>query len=226
MSSARILFAISLILALAALILPEFGSLIFVALPSAVAGTLLWVWSLFRRRIRRRWIVVDGSNVMHWLDGTPRMEPVISLLKELSTRGFTPGVVFDANVGYKLEGRYMGERKLARRLGLPLDRVHVVPKGTPADLFILRSARGLGAQIVTNDRYRDWGLSGSGAARSADPGQLPRRKTEAGRDTNMEGQGRRGALVHRLQTTPPPLPSAPFPPIRAGVEQAGSVWGF
>ena len=32
----------------------------------------------------------------------------------------------------------------------------VVSKGTPADPTILAAARDLGAQIVTNDRFRDW----------------------------------------------------------------------
>ena len=32
----------------------------------------------------------------------------------------------------------------------------VVPKGSPADPWILTTARDFGARIVTNDRYRDW----------------------------------------------------------------------
>ncbi|MFM2356510.1 MAG: hypothetical protein RLZZ528_2246, partial [Pseudomonadota bacterium] len=64
-------------------------------------------------------------------------------------------VVFDANAGYKLGGGWQGDRAMARRLGLSVDRVQVVPKGTIADSFILMAARGLGARIVTADRYRD-----------------------------------------------------------------------
>jgi len=45
---------------------------------------------------------------------------------------------------------------MGRMLGIRADRVLVVPKGTPADPYILNAARKLGARIVTNDRYREW----------------------------------------------------------------------
>lgn len=151
----RLLFLVSLVACLAALFLPDLGSLLLPAVLVAVASFLLLIWT-WRKRRPPRWIVVDGSNVMHWNDETARIETVIEVVEELTARGFSPGVVFDANAGYKLAGRFLGERALARLLKLPVDRVHVVPKGTPADPFILRAARGLGAPIVTNDRYRDW----------------------------------------------------------------------
>ena len=66
------------------------------------------------------------------------------------------GVMFDANAGYKLQDRYQDDRHMARQLRLPEDRVLVVPKGVPADQYILTAARDLGARVVTNDRYRDW----------------------------------------------------------------------
>lgn len=105
---------------------------------------------------RPSYIVVDGSNVMHWAGDPPTLEPVIRVLDDLEARGFTPGVIFDANAGYKLFDRYHGAASFAERLNLPSDRVFVVPKGTQADLYILQSARQLGARVVTNDRYRDW----------------------------------------------------------------------
>ena len=64
--------------------------------------------------------------------------------------------VFDANVGYKTIGRYLHNGELAKQLGLPEDRVLVVPKGTQADPYLLITARDLGARVVTNDRFRDW----------------------------------------------------------------------
>jgi hypothetical protein len=64
--------------------------------------------------------------------------------------------MFDANAGYKLAGQYLHDGALGRQLGLPKDRVMVVPRGTPADPMILTAARDLNARIVTNDRYRDW----------------------------------------------------------------------
>ncbi len=154
----RFVFGVSLVVGFAALLLPDLGSLILLALTATLVSFLLLLRSLRKRPPTSppRWIVVDGSNVMHWRDETARIETVIEVVEELTARGFSPGVVFDANAGYKLDGRFLDELALARLLNLPADRVHVVPKGTPADPFILRAARGLGAPIVTNDRYREW----------------------------------------------------------------------
>lgn len=126
--------------------------------PAFLAGLLILLrrWLRRPRRLRRpRYVVIDGSNVMHWGDGTPSLDHVAEVIRLTRARRLTPGVVFDANVGYKLGGGYLGNRELSRRLRLPADRVQVVDKGTVADSFILRAARGLDARIVTNDRYRD-----------------------------------------------------------------------
>jgi len=135
-------------------------------LVAGLAGVLLIAR---RERKARRWIVVDGSNVMHWKDNTPDLASVKAVVAGLRRRGYTPGVVFDANAGYKLAGHYQDDAVLARLLGLPEERVLVVPKGTPADPFILATARDLDAPIVTNDRYRDWLETYPEAAR---PGRL------------------------------------------------------
>ena len=101
-------------------------------------------------------MIVDGSNVLYWKDGEPRLDSVADVLAKLKALGFTPGVMFDANVGYLLTGRFLNDAAMSRLLNLPKNRVMVAPKGTPADELILQAARDLGAQIVTNDRYRDW----------------------------------------------------------------------
>jgi hypothetical protein len=101
-------------------------------------------------------LVVDGSNVMHWKDEAPQIATLREVIALLQQRGYAPGLVFDANAGYKLTGRYMDDAPLARALGLPEDRVLVVPKGSPADPVILTAARDLGAPVLTNDRFRDW----------------------------------------------------------------------
>ena len=106
--------------------------------------------------LSRPLILIDGSNVMHWQDNTPSLLPLLQTIDELRQRGFTPSVVFDANAGYKLMGKYMHHDDLARLLTLPHDQVLVVPKGMPADPYLLTTARDLGASIVSNDRYRDW----------------------------------------------------------------------
>lgn len=65
-------------------------------------------------------------------------------------------MVFDANAGWKLFGRYMDDGDLAHLMHLPREQVFVVPKETQADPFLLEAARDHRARIVTNDRYRDW----------------------------------------------------------------------
>lgn len=101
-------------------------------------------------------VVLDGSNVMHWQEGAPSLEPVKSVIAALTGRGVVPGVIFDASAGYRIGPRYLDDRDFARLLSLPEDRVLTVPKGTPADAYILAAARRLKARVVTNDRYRDW----------------------------------------------------------------------
>lgn len=136
---------------------------VLLALLAAVAA--LVVLLLPRRETRRgrrqaprrglRPIVVDGSNIMHWNGDTPRLETVQAVVRRLRDQGYQPGVIFDANAGYKLAGRYLDDGPLARALGLPDDQVLVVPKGEPADPVILRTARHLGATVLSNDRFRD-----------------------------------------------------------------------
>ncbi len=129
------------------LILPALG---------LVAVTFLWLLARLFRRRRRRYIVIDGSNVIYWQGNGPNLVAVEDVMYYLTARGFTPGVVFDANAGYLLTGRYRHDYAFGRMLGLPESRVMVVPKGTPADPFILAAARKLNARVVSNDRFRDW----------------------------------------------------------------------
>ena len=102
------------------------------------------------------WILIDGSNVMHWQDHTPQLESLHRVVGRVQALGYFPGVVFDANAGWKLAGRYLHDGDFADLLGLEPRQVLVVPKGTQADTFLLDTARELGARIVTNDRFRDW----------------------------------------------------------------------
>jgi len=162
MRTPLILLVISLLGLGGALVWPASADLILLAGPAALASLFL----LLREWLRgpsggkpgksKRWIVVDGSNVMHWKDGTADLGTLRAVLAHLRELGFSPGVMFDANAGYKLAGQYLHDGALGRQLGLPKDRVMVVPRGTPADPMILTAARDLNARIVTNDRYRDW----------------------------------------------------------------------
>ncbi|MEO5615918.1 MAG: hypothetical protein ABIR04_13480 [Cypionkella sp.] len=109
-----------------------------------------------RKQAPPKYVVIDGSNVMHWKDNVPQIDSVRAVVDKLTAAGFAPGVVFDANAGYKLMGKYKHDYAFSKLLGLPHNRVLVVAKGTPADPVILASARELGARIVSNDRFRDW----------------------------------------------------------------------
>ncbi len=154
-----LLLAISLAVTLLALMLPALQDLLLVSLPSVSASLILLLRTLFtgaRGPARGEPVILDGSNILYWENGEPRIETVRKVLSHLLEQGYAPGVIFDANVGYIVSGSYMHDGTLAKSLGVSRDRVMVVPKGTPADPAILTAARDLGARIVTNDRYRDW----------------------------------------------------------------------
>lgn len=136
---------------------PEPSFFALLGATSALASFVLLLLALFRRgHGGGPPILVDGSNVLHWKNDQPDLASVRAVLKELTALGFSPGVIFDANVGYKIGSHYLDDRHLAKMLKLPEDRVLVVPKGTPADGYLIAAARDLGARVVTNDRFRDW----------------------------------------------------------------------
>ncbi|MES2665881.1 MAG: hypothetical protein V4712_07255 [Pseudomonadota bacterium] len=128
---------------------------------------------------------------MHWKDETPQLATLKEVLNHLQFHGYNPGVVFDANAGYKMTGRYQHDHALGKLLGLPADRVMVVPRGTPADPLVLAAARDLGARIVTNDRYRDWADT---HPEVREPGHL------------IRGGYREGKLWLALEQKPPHIP--------------------
>ena len=140
-----------------AVLSPDYSDWLLLTAPSALASAFLLIWKGLQRPTKpKNWAVVDGSNVMHWKGDKPDISTVRAVVNALIKAGMTPGVVFDANVGYKLSDRYMHNKELAGLLGLPVDQVMVVPKGVPADPYVLQIARDFDATIVTNDRFRDW----------------------------------------------------------------------
>lgn len=176
MAAPLLLVLLSLAGIAAALLAPGRSELLLAAGPALLASLLLLLRAA--RRGRGREVVVDGSNVMHWRGSGPRIETVRAVVALLRARGLRPHVVFDANAGHLLWGRYAGPPDLARALGLPAQRVTVVQSGTPADPVLLAAARRRGARIVSNDRFRDW------AARHPEvrqPGQLLRGGYRGGR---------------------------------------------
>jgi Zc3h12a-like Ribonuclease NYN domain len=141
---------------------PGLEDLALIAGLAAVASLVLLLDGLLSPRRDKgrgpdpRRIVVDGSNVMYWKDNTPSIVTLVAVVQHLERLGYRPGVVFDANAGYLVAGGYRNGAAFAQMLGLPRGHVLVVPKGTPADAYILASARDAGLRIVSNDRYRDW----------------------------------------------------------------------
>ncbi len=157
-----------------ALVLPGYEDVLLLAGPCAVAALLLVLRALVARRGEapaRNHVLIDGSNVMHWRDNTPQIDTLREVIAHLRGLGLAPGVIFDANAGYLLTGKYRHDGAMARYLGLPEDRVMVVPKGTVADTTLLTVARDMDAPIVTNDRYRDWAAE---YPEIAEPGRLIR----------------------------------------------------
>ncbi|VDC28058.1 NYN domain-containing protein [Pseudogemmobacter humi] len=120
----------------------------------AVLALAALVFALWPRQ-RRPLAVLDGSNVMHWKDGKPRLETLAEVLRHVEARGYDAGIIFDANAGHLLAGRYMHDHHFRKALNLRGDRVMVVPKGQQADPFLLRYASANRAVIVSNDRFRD-----------------------------------------------------------------------
>lgn len=125
----------------------------------------------------RRWVVIDGSNVLYWQGESPSLNAVSAVLGEVRKAGLTPVVWFDANVGYKVGDSYLNPAELARRLGISRKQVRVAPRGSPADPLLLQEAAKLGTGVVTNDRYRDWQASFPSVA---EPGVLVHGRVEDG----------------------------------------------
>ncbi len=173
-----LLFLISMVGVLAAVFDPALSDWLLIAGPSALAALYLLLrhrppakppepaappkttTRRFAPKPRstgpRNWIVIDGSNVMHWNDNTPSLDTLKEVIARLQGLGFDPGVVFDANAGYKTLGRYVDDAEMAGRLGLDADQTLVVPKGTIADTIVLAAARDIGGRVLSNDRYREW----------------------------------------------------------------------
>ena len=170
------LFLAALGAATLAVLLPLHDGWLMLAVIVGAGALVLALVEMLRSVTRRKpasgpVVVLDGSNIMHWNGGQPDLATVRAVIGHLGQQGYQAGVVFDANAGYKLLGKYQHHQALARRLGLPDDLVMVVNKGEPADAIILRVAQDFGARVVTNDRFRDWASS---FPQVAEPGFLIR----------------------------------------------------
>ena len=101
----------------------------------------------------RKKILVDGSNVAHeetTHSGKPKVANLVAMRRALLKEGFDPLIVVDASLVHQVDDRDQLEALVDRQ------EVRQVPAGTDADFFIIGLAEELDAQIVTNDRYRDY----------------------------------------------------------------------
>lgn len=108
------------------------------------------------RRTPRGPAIVDGSNVA-WFDqeslvhGQPRLRHLRAIRRALWARGFFPVVLYaDANLPYFIDEP--GPLRVLR----DSRELTLVDAGTQADEALLRTAKLLGAPLVTNDRMEDW----------------------------------------------------------------------
>ena len=125
---------------------------------ASIAALVLLLRAALSRTPRKAapWVVIDGSNVMHWRNETPSLQPLLKVVGAVEKAGYRPMIWFDANVGYKLSDHYMGEAELSQALSLARSQIRMAPRGTPADALLLRHAAELGTGVVSNDRFRDW----------------------------------------------------------------------
>ena len=106
-----------------------------------------------------RAFVIDGTNVV-LLHGRarPELRYVLALCSFLDRHGATFVCYFDANTGFILQEH--GETQFdvfeqVMREPRWSGRLRVVPGGTEADEWILRRAKSDGADVISNDKYRN-----------------------------------------------------------------------
>jgi hypothetical protein len=95
-------------------------------------------------------VLVDGSNVAHSTEGSkPLVANLLAVRDKLKEEGFDPIIVADAALRHQIDDPKVYEDMIGS------GSVRQAPAGTDADYFILSFARELGADIVSNDRFRD-----------------------------------------------------------------------
>lgn len=94
--------------------------------------------------------LIDASNVAHSSEGDRvRLANVLAVRDKLLEEGFEPIIMADAALRHQIDDRGTYERLV------DAGTIRQAPAGTDADYFILSFARELGAQVVSNDRFRD-----------------------------------------------------------------------
>jgi hypothetical protein len=95
-------------------------------------------------------VLVDGSNVAHSTEGEkPLVANLLAVRDKLKEEGLDPIIMADAALRHQIDDQKVYEDMIES------GSVRQAPAGTDADYFILSFARELGADIVSNDRFRD-----------------------------------------------------------------------
>lgn len=97
----------------------------------------------------RKTVVVDGNNVAHYLssDGVPRASNLVIAHRSLSNSGLSPVFVVSAALKHRID------KPAALSQMIDDGLLREAPRGKDDDLFIIRTAQELRADIVSNDRF-------------------------------------------------------------------------
>jgi replication-associated recombination protein RarA len=98
-------------------------------------------------------IIVDGANVAFesaTKQGKPRVSNITALISVLEEEGFRPIVIVDASLRHKIDDPDHLESLIEKQTVLQS------PAGTEADYFVLEVAGEHGAQVVSNDTYKEY----------------------------------------------------------------------
>lgn len=100
--------------------------------------------------VESRTVIIDGSNVAHSTEGEKAaLENIRVVRAKLIEEGYEPVVLADAALRHQIDDEPGFERLVED------GTIKQAPAGTDADYFILSFARELGANIVSNDRFKD-----------------------------------------------------------------------
>jgi Zc3h12a-like Ribonuclease NYN domain len=100
--------------------------------------------------VESRTVIIDGSNVAHSTEGEKAaLENIRVVRAKLIEEGYEPVVLADAALRHQIDDE-PGFEQLVEN-----GTIKQAPAGTDADYFILSFARELGANIVSNDRFKD-----------------------------------------------------------------------
>lgn len=101
---------------------------------------------------RRRKVVVDGNNIAYYLspDGKPKVAGIILALRSLKQVGLQPTVIVSSALKHKID-----DAERLREL-INSGQIREAPRGTNDDLYIIRLAEKINADIISNDRFLDW----------------------------------------------------------------------